>query len=259
MGEQRFACTACGACCYGWLPLTLDEALAHADLFPLAMALMPVRANERGFALACKGGAVLPLSARQKLAVLVRPIAYIPPSMPCPLLGADRLCGRQATKPLRCRTMPFSPVREEAFQADMLVPRKGWLCDTSAAAPVVYREGRILDRTDFDKERAALEKQAPALQAYAAKMLTQNANVRGRVLKVAQGPVAGRVVVNFASFLRFDRAYDFGAFALKQHDVMVRWAEQTASDPALAEYTAYYRGVVDDLAWFVRREEQKES
>lgn len=28
--EQRFACTACGAHCHGWLPLTLGAAVAHA-------------------------------------------------------------------------------------------------------------------------------------------------------------------------------------------------------------------------------------
>jgi len=254
MNEQRFACTACGACCYGWLPLTLEEALAHVDRFPLAIALTPVRASERGFALACQLGAVFPSSARQKLAVLVLPIAYIPPSWPCPMLGDDRLCGMQADKPLRCRTMPFYPVREEEAQAEMLVPRKGWLCDTSAAAPVVYRDGRILDRAAFDKERAALAAQAPVLQAYAGKLLTQNAEVCARVAQAAQGRVAGRVVVNFASFLRFDRSIDFGAFAIKQHEVMVRWAERTASDPALAEYTSYYKGVAEDLAWFVKRE-----
>ena len=36
MKEQCFRCTACGKGCYGWLPLTLDDALANAAMNPVA-------------------------------------------------------------------------------------------------------------------------------------------------------------------------------------------------------------------------------
>ena len=45
--ERRFACTACGKCCFGLLPLTIGDALAHADKFPLVVICHP-RVEARG-------------------------------------------------------------------------------------------------------------------------------------------------------------------------------------------------------------------
>lgn len=55
-------------------------------------------------------------------------------------LTPDDLCGIHAGKPSRCRTMPFFPYTDENDQAANLIPRPGWACDTSNAAPVVYRD-----------------------------------------------------------------------------------------------------------------------
>ena len=164
--EPRFSCTACGKCCHGWLPLTLKDAVAHAGRFPLAMVWTPVRSNAKFYDLATRLGQTVRLPNRKTVAVLVQPTAYLPPSYPCPELRADNLCGIHADKPSRCRTMPFYPYREEKDQADLLIPRKGWQCDVSAAAPVVYSNHAILDRADFDRERGELLDQAPVMRAY---------------------------------------------------------------------------------------------
>jgi hypothetical protein len=47
--ERRFSCTARGKCCHGLLPLTIGDALAHADTFPLVVMWTPVRQGGRSF------------------------------------------------------------------------------------------------------------------------------------------------------------------------------------------------------------------
>lgn len=251
MDEKRFACTACGKCCYGILPLTLCEAINGADVFPLAISLTPVRQSERHFKLTTQLGTTLHISRHQKMAVLVMPVAYIPPNVACPRLGTDNLCTVHESKPLRCRTMPFYPYYEEDQQLTMLVPRKDWQCDTSSAAPLVYREKKILNRAAFDAERAALMRDAPALRAYADRLLKHNAGVLGQLIKAAQGPVARRVFLNFASFLRIDRRMSLSEFASSQHKVLEHWAEKTAQDASLAEYNSFYNTTCAELARFI--------
>ncbi len=96
--------------------------------------------------------------------------------------------------------MPFSPYREESDQADLLVPKPGWLCDTTAAAPVVYRDKKIVSREDFDRERRALEDQAVPLRAYADRLMA-NPEVAAAVEKAAKNPRGGYVVLNFSAIL----------------------------------------------------------
>ncbi|EEF26054.1 conserved hypothetical protein, partial [Ricinus communis] len=62
--------------------------------------------------------------------------------------------------------MPFYAYKDEDSQRDMLVPRPGWECNTGDDAPVVYRDGSIIDKAEFSAERAALVEQAPTLQRY---------------------------------------------------------------------------------------------
>ncbi len=253
MAEQRFNCTLCGQCCRGWIPLTLDDALANAGRFPLAMVWTPVRPGSRAFDLTTRLGTTVQLRNHKQVAVLIAPTAYIPPSFPCPALTADNLCGIQGDKPQRCRTMPFYPYREENDQADILVPRKGWACDTSAAAPVIYRDKTIIDREAFDREREALTAQAPSLRAYAETMLKQNAALTDYLTKAAQNPVAGHFAVNFSSYLRLNRSYDLIAFAKAQHPVLTAFANRTEKTPELADYHTYYKESAAELSWFAQR------
>ncbi|MGE5503216.1 MAG: YkgJ family cysteine cluster protein, partial [Actinomycetota bacterium] len=171
MTARRFACTACGRCCYGWLPLTVDDALAHAHRFPLAMVWTPVRQGHKAFALTARLGTTIRLPGRREAAVRIIPVAYLPPSQACPELAADGRCAIHADKPLRCRTMPFFPYAEEADQAEMLMPRKGWACDVSEAAPVVYRGKEIVERGDWEAERTALKQAVPVLRRYGEALL----------------------------------------------------------------------------------------
>ena len=253
MIEQHFSCTACGKCCYGRVSLTLDDAFANADRFPLAMVWTPVRQASRSFALTAQLGMTIKLRTQKYVAVLIAPTAYIPPSFPCPALTPENLCAIHAVKPHRCRTMPFFPYREEADQIDLLVPRKGWTCDTTDAAPVVYRNKKIVERTDFDQERAELLAQAPVLQAYAAALLKQSPQLMDQLTKASLNPAAGHVIVNFSTFLRCNRQYDHVSFAKLQYPIMLEFMRLTGGDRAFSEYNKYYREWAEDLEWFAKR------
>lgn len=248
--ERHFHCTACGKCCFGLLPLTLDDALRHAGRFPLAMVWTTVRPGSRAFALTQRLGTTVRVRVRQRkqdVAVLVTPTAYIPPSLPCPALMADGLCGIHADKPARCRTMPFYPYREEDDQADLLVPRKDWACDVSAEAPAVYRDKAIIDRTDFDRERTALLDQAAALRAYADLMMKAVPDVARNVETLATKAAGGRVVLGFGSFLRVSAAVDAGSVAERQIPVLGDFAALTAGRPELAEHHRHYLAFAQEL------------
>jgi Fe-S-cluster containining protein len=239
--ERRFACTACGKCCCGRLPLTLDDALAHAGRFPLAMLWTVVRPGAKSFALTARLGTTAKLAKRKPVAVQITPISYLPPTMACPALAADGLCSIHAEKPLRCRTMPFYPYREEWDQADLLAPRPGWLCDTSAAAPVVYRNNEIVVRDDFDRERQALVEQAPVLRAYADRLLAMAPNVAAALEQAANKPRGGYVVLGFSAVLsRLDHV-EAAAFARRQAPVLRDLAARTAGLCGAEEFHRYYR------------------
>lgn len=243
--ERRFHCTACGKCCTGWLPLTLKDALAHAGRFPLAVVWTPVRQASKAFDITAKLGLTVKTRDKKKLAVRIVPTAYIPPSMPCPALTADNLCGIHAEKPSRCRTMPFFPYRDENDQADLLVPRAGWTCDTSATAPVVYRDKAVVERGDFDRELSELLEQAPILRAYGEWLLANVPAMTDNLTRAAMKPGGGHVAVSFASLLR--RLVDVEKAGIAQAQLAV-----------LAEYAgkvnqADYRKNYDDWAWEMER------
>ncbi|MBC7952825.1 MAG: YkgJ family cysteine cluster protein [Rhodospirillaceae bacterium] len=248
--ERRFACTACGKCCFGWLPLTLTDALAHAGLFPLGLVWSPVRQGHKSFALTARLGTTLRLPDRRELAVRITPTAYVPPSLPCPALGADNLCTIQAAKPSRCRTMPFFPYREERDQADLLVPRKGWDCDVSATAPVVYADRTITARDDFDRERRDLLAQAAVLKAYGDALVKTVPGLVDALVQAAAKPVGGDVLLSFATLLPRLDGVDAAALAQQQIPVLDDFAERTAG---LADYPQRYGEWRRDMARLARK------
>ena len=226
--ERRFACTACGKCCHGVLPLTVEEALAQAGRFPLGVAWQPMRKGHKAFDIGARLGTVIRLRDKREVALRVLPVAHLPPATACPALAEDGLCTIHEAKPLRCRAMPFFAARDEADQAELLIPRAGWACDTSETAPVVYRDKAILDRADFDAERRALLAQAPVIKAYADKLLaTSPALAEGLGKAVSKG---GEVVVGFASLLRALPDVDMGAIARAQVPVLADFAERSAGE-----------------------------
>jgi Fe-S-cluster containining protein len=250
--ERHFGCTACGKCCYGWLPLTLNDAFEHAGRFPLALVWRAVPQSTKSYNLAARLGVELKTGKRTRIAALIAPTAWIPPSFPCPELSAEGRCNIHDNKPQRCRTMPFYPYREEADQADMLVPRKGWECDTSVEAPLVYRDKAIVERADFDRERKALLDQAPVMQRYAEYMLKYSPWIADNLAAVAARP-DGSVVTSLSSFLTATRQPDAAQLASQQLPVLRVFAEKTAEIAELAEYHRNYAGWIKEMEYLASR------
>jgi len=247
--ERHFRCTACGKCCAGWLPLTVKDALAHAHLFPLAMVWTPIRQASKAFALTARLGTTVRTADKKTVAVRIAPTAYIPPTMACPALTSDNLCGLQADKPSRCRAMPFFAYREENDQRDLLVPRPGWECDVTASAPAVYRAKQVLEREDFDHERTELLAQSPLLRNYADRLMSMVPSLPAALANAANKPGGGHVAVSFASLLRRLDGVDKSALAQAQHKVLTAFGERVEGQTALAEYARNYA----DWAWELER------
>lgn len=249
---DRFRCTACGKCCYGALPLTLDDALAHAGRFPLALVWTAVPQGVKSFPLTAKLGITLKPKKRPQIAVLIALTAYIPEVLPCPALSESGLCDIQEMKPLRCRTMPFYPYREEADQADLLKPRQGWLCDTSASAPLVYENKRIVERADFELERAALLTQAQVMQQYADYMLKYSPWIADHLVAQIIKP-GGHVITSLSSFLTATKKLDSTDIAGRQLPALLSFAERTAALPELADYHRNYLGWGKEMSYLAGR------
>ena len=223
-------CTACGKCCYGQLPLSLKDAVANMDRFPLALMWTTVRPGAKSFDLTARLGTTVNLSKRKKVAVQITPVSYIPTSLACPVLASDGRCDIHATKPARCRTMPFYPYRDESDQADLLVPRPGWLCETDAQSPVVYRDKHIVERADFDRERKELVEQAPILRAYSERLMSNAPNVKAAIEAAAKKPRGGTVMLNFSAIVARLENLNLTTFATK-----------TETLPDAADYHRYYQ------------------
>lgn len=241
----HFACVACGKCCNGWLPLTIEDALRHADRFPLAMVWTPVRPGTPSFNLTSKLFVTCRTDRGETVALRIVPTSYIPPSMQCPELNADGRCAVHPIKPLRCRTMPFFPFREERDQDAMLEPRPEWICDVSEEAPLVYEKGRILDRTDFDQELAVIRKEAPLIRNYARPILASSKQMVAIVSRTSL-VAGGNIVLSFGSLLK-GLGTDSRTVARKQIDVLRRFEEKTRLDPQAAAYCRRYREWIAEL------------
>lgn len=248
---RHFHCTACGKCCYGHVPLTINDAFSHAERFPLAIIWTPIRQGSKDFAMVARLGTTIQLANRKELAVLIVPTAYIPPTFPCPALTEDNLCSIHDNKPLRCRTMPFYPYREEQYQAELLTPRKEWVCDTSVSAPIVYQNKTIVYRDDFDQERQALEQQLPEIRRYAAYMLKYTPLLVNSLAK-ASCKAAGQVVTSLSSFLTATRNPDAKHIALQQLPVLNQFIEKTARQPMLADYHRDYSNWAKEMGYLAR-------
>lgn len=238
--ERRFSCTACGKCCYGMLPLTIEDALAHADKFPLIITWTPIRQGGRSYEATAELGLTIALKKRKMAAVRIAPAAYIPPSLPCPELTEEGLCGIHETKPQRCRTMPFSAYRDAADQDDLMIPRAGWLCDTSDEAPLVYRDKALLEGAEFKLEKQRLLRDAVILKAYGDWLLDVQPALKKELYKVALKPSGGQVLVAFSSLIPRLPKVDIYHLAEQQLPVMTAYAEKTAGDPQLKEFHRRY-------------------
>jgi Fe-S-cluster containining protein len=233
------------------VPLTIRDALAHAERFPLAMVLTTVRAGGKSYAWMRRLGTTVELRKGKPFVLRVSPTAYIPPSLSCPALLDSGLCGIHDIKPARCRAMPFSPYHDETDQAQLLVPKPGWACDTSSAAPLVYRDGRILVRDDYEHELKAIEEEASQLRAYTNWMINTVPEVAQRLGKITSNPAGGHVVLDFATLLARLPTVDPRDFAARQLPVLRDFAARTAGAPALADYRRLYEQSAESLKRFL--------
>jgi Fe-S-cluster containining protein len=250
MMESRFSCTSCGKCCFGWLPLTLEDALLHAGRFPLAFIWSVVPPGTRNHALAKQLGVTL--KSGKRMAVVIMPTAYIPSALPCPELSAEGLCRIHENKPSRCKTMPFYPYREESDQRAMLVPRKDWLCDITPVVQVVYRDGKILARQDFELERRALLSQSDIMRQYADYMFKYSPWMIDSLNALASTP-DGTLLTSLSSFLTAIKHLDSRSIAAQQLPVFLEFAEKTKGVPELADYHKHYAGWAKEMDYLAKR------
>jgi Fe-S-cluster containining protein len=235
------------------VPLTINDAFRLADRFPLAMVWSPVRQGSKDFAMVAKLGTVFQLPNRKQLAALIVPTAYLPPNLPCPALGADNLCTIHADKPLRCRTMPFYPYREEQYQAELLSLKAGWECDISDSAPIVFADKSITVRDDFDQERQALEDQQPRVQRYVDYMLKYTPNLVNNLVKASLKAKAGQVVTSLSSFLTATRNPSAKDIAQQQLPVLETYRLRTADQKELVEFHQYYQLSTKEMSFLANR------
>jgi len=253
--ERHFDCTACGKCCHGWLPLSIKDALAHADRFPLFLFWMPARPGGKSYDLTLELGFELKLKKRKKAAVRIFPASYVPTHMTCPALKDDGLCGVHETKPQRCRTMPFSGARAERDQLDLLIPKPNWHCDVSDAAPLVYSDKKIVTRTDFEDERKLLVEESKILKPFATLMIDSVPSLRLDLEKMAQRPKGGHVIVNFSTLIPRLADVDIYEFARKQLPVMKAFAKQTADQPDYKDEHQRYAACATDYQQILDQED----
>jgi Fe-S-cluster containining protein len=205
--------------------------------------------GSRDFAPASKLGITLKAPANKELAVLIVPTSFIPSSFPCPALKADNLCGIHENKPSRCKTMPFYPYREERYQAGLLSPREGWACDTSADAPVVFENNKIISRGDFDTESQELREQVPMLRQYAQYMFKYGHAFEKRLLMASTQPQKATVISSLSSFLTATKCPDAKQIAKMQLPVLNEYASKTAGDPKLREFHINYIGWAKEMSY----------
>lgn len=248
--DKHFSCTACGKCCQGWIPLTIEDALQHAHRFPLAVIWTPIRPGGRSYAWAGTLGSILQIRRGKHVVLRVSPTAYIPSAMPCPSLQHDGLCGIHEEKPARCRAMPFSPFHDESNQEELLIPRAGWECDTSTEAPTVYRNGKILMREDYDNELSTIRRETPILRAYTKWILSSLPSVEDRLHHIANRPAGGHIVLDFATLLARVPSADTVAFAARQLPILRAFESRTAGIAAFRDYYRYYREAIAMVSRF---------
>jgi Fe-S-cluster containining protein len=208
--------------------------------------------GSKAFPFTAQLGITLKPKKRAQIAVLIAPTAYIPEMLPCPALTEMGLCGIHDDKPLRCRTMPFYPYREESEQADMLRPRRGWLCDTSVTAPLVYQNKRIIERADFGREREALMQQVLTMRQYADYMLKYSPWIVDHLAAQAIKP-GGNVITSLSSFLTAIKHLDANKIATQQLPVLTAFAEKTAKIPELVDYHRNYLGWAKEMGYLAKR------
>lgn len=252
---QHFACTACGLCCYGQLPLTLKDALAHAERFPLAFVWTPVWPNSPDYPMTLELGVEIKISSQQKFAVLIVPCSYLPGSLPCPALGESKRCSIHSEKPSRCRAMPYYAYRDEKLQNHPLTLREDWLCDVSKTAPKVYESQRITDPTlksDFDRERSEIQEALPQIRRYAEYIQKFSPHLLQNLAVSASQKQAQHLVTGLSSFLTATRNPNAKQLAALQVPLLQHYSRLTAQDARFEHFHKHYEIWAKEMAYLAR-------
>lgn len=250
--DRHFSCTACGKCCSGWLPLSIDDALLRANIFPLFLLWTPLRQGGKSYDLTAKIGFTLKLKNRKHVAVRLTPMSYVPPQMNCQALAGDNLCSIHEQKPSRCRAMPFSASRDETDQLDLLMLKPGWECDISDSAPLVYKNKKILQPDEFLSERKKLISDSAILKPFAQLMLDSKPNLRVELEKMAARPHGGNVIINFLPLIHRLANVDINQFAVNQLMVMESMIAATAQNPQYDAEHKHYVSAATELRDIVK-------
>jgi Fe-S-cluster containining protein len=185
MRVRRFACIQCGKCCNRSPEVELSEAAPLADVFAFRLMFrlytLPraapdyVRADGtriaseiffqrkrllRAFAVRTtdtksrRGDRAVPCTQYLILSALTVDCR----SGACSAL-ADGRCSIYGQRPLTCRTVPFNYARPEALaerDLDAFLEAHDHRCDTGEAAPIVLKDGKIVDRGTIEARQQAL-------------------------------------------------------------------------------------------------------
>jgi len=205
--EIHFACTACGKCCTEPPEMTVLEAIRLGDVFvpSIVYRVTSVPNDDNEAALASlkphrhfagmdarelvsrlressavrgAGAVVREPGWEHHLSVTSRPWTF--PAPHCPALGADgKACTIHERRPHTCRTVPVRYDVPEglvvrAFRGTVdagRAARDPWECDVSDAAPVLIRDGVVVDPA-YAAARAAGVEAALAERELSARILT---------------------------------------------------------------------------------------
>ncbi|MCX6118225.1 MAG: YkgJ family cysteine cluster protein [Proteobacteria bacterium] len=253
ISAKHFNCNACGKCCYGQLPLTIEDAFKNVERFPICFIWTPLHPTNKDYRAAKGYGVVIPGANQTEITVLIVPTSFIPSTLPCPSLQDNNLCGIHEDKPLRCKTMPFYPYKDERFQADLLSPRKGWECDVSNEAPIVYDEGKIIDRLAFDNEGAQLRLDVSILQVYADYMLKYTHGLAGKLSQNSTSRNPQQMITSLSSFLTATRNQNSSDIASKQLPVLDSFVKKTECEPQLKDFHRYYASWYREMEFLSKR------
>lgn len=191
MTERRFACTQCGQCCNRPPEVELGETADLADVFAwqlifrlyslpqsLAGYVSPKQSREQAGVEYYESKRLLSAFAahsynakaqvygqveERTFYLSISALALDPGLGTCPAL-ADKRCSIYERRPLSCRSVPLHYSRGEAFgvgDLDAFTGYPGNQCDTGQTAPLVLRDGQVVDPA-LASARSAARTQAEA-------------------------------------------------------------------------------------------------
>ena len=160
-GAVHFACVACGRCCSSPPQMAVEEALRLYDSFPLAVqiSVFPVGEDYRAVKDADRrkvvqqirdtavdlGGLQITRPTGKKWVVVLCANALDPAEEPCPALADDGKCRIHQRRPVLCRAVPFAHEVDPRLSIRLHRQQYRHDCDWSSTAPVVMRDGQIVD------------------------------------------------------------------------------------------------------------------